>query len=139
MKDKIFLDTNILVYCFDSSDRVKKEKATQILENLWETSNGVLSFQVLKEFFVTVTAKLPEKMDFKSAKAAILDLFSWNIYMEDRSSLEKTLEIVQKYHLSFWDANIISAAILSQCNKIYSEDLRHDQVIEGVQIINPLL
>ncbi|MBI3606254.1 MAG: PIN domain-containing protein [Nitrospirae bacterium] len=139
MKNKIFLDANILVYCFDSSDRVKKEKATQILENLWETSNGVLSLQVLNEFFVTVTAKLPEKMDFNSAKAAILDLFSWNIYMEDRSSLEKTLEIVQKYHLSFWDANIISSAILSQCHKIYSEDLRHDQVIEGVQIINPLL
>ncbi|MHB8481681.1 MAG: PIN domain-containing protein [Nitrospiria bacterium] len=139
MNDKIFVDTNILVYCFDSSDTAKKEKAVQIMEDLWDKSNGVLSLQVLKEFFVTVTAKLPEKMDFKTAKAAVTDLFSWNLFLENRNSLEKSFELIQKYQLSFWDANIISAAILSECNKIYTEDLRHNQVIEGVRIINPLL
>ena len=139
MSDKIFVDTNILVYCFDSSDMIKKEKAVRILERLWESSSGVLSLQVLKEFFVTVTAKLPEKMDFKSAKTAVTDLFSWNLFMESRDSLEKSFEIIQKYQLSFWDANILSAAILSDCNKIYTEDLQHGQVIEGVQILNPFL
>lgn len=139
MNDKIFVDTNILVYCFDSSDMIKKEKAVGILENLWESSSGVLSLQVLKEFFVTVTAKLPEKMDFKSAKTAVTDLFSWNLFMESRNSLEKSFEITQKYQLSFWDANIITAAILSDCSKIYSEDFQHGQVIEGVQILNPFL
>ena len=139
MSDKIFVDTNILVYCFDSSDMIKKEKAVQILESLWESSSGVSSLQVLKEFFVTVTAKLPEKMDFKSAKSAVTGLLSWNLFMENRNSLEKSFEIIQKYQLSFWDANILSAAILSDCNKIYTEDLQHGQVIEGVQILNPFL
>ena len=139
MNDKIFVDTNILVYCFDDADPAKKKKAMQIMDGLWETSKGVLSLQVLKEFFVTVTEKLANKMDFRDAKAAVIDLLSWNIFYETRSSLERTFEIIQKHHLSLWDANIISAAILSDCNTVYSEDLQHNQTIEGVRIINPLL
>ena len=139
MNDKIFVDTNILVYCFDDADPAKKKKAIQIMEGLWEASKGVLSLQVLKEFFVTVTEKLANKMDFRDAKAAVIDLLSWNIFYETRSSLERTFEIIQKHHLSLWDANILSAAILSDCNTVYSEDLQHNQTIEGVRIINPLL
>ena len=139
MNDKIFVDTNILVYCFDDADPAKKKKAMQIMDGLWETSKGVLSLQVLKEFFVTVTEKLANKMDFRDAKAAVIDLLSWNIFYETRFSLERTFEIIQKHHLSLWDANIISAAILSDCNTVYSEDLQHNQTIEGVRIINPLL
>ena len=139
MNDKVFVDTNILVYCFDDADPAKKKKAMQIMDGLWETSKGVLSLQVLKEFFVTVTEKLANKMDFRDAKAAVIDLLSWNIFYETRSSLERTFEIIQKHHLSLWDANIISAAILSDCNTVYSEDLQHNQTIEGVRIINPLL
>jgi predicted nucleic acid-binding protein len=139
MNDRIFVDTNILVYCFDDADPAKKKKAILIMEDLWETSKGVLSLQVLKEFFVTVTEKLPDKMDFRDAKGAVLDLLSWNIFYETRSSIEKTFEIIQRYHLSLWDANILSAAILSDCHKVYSEDLQHNQTIEGVRIINPLL
>ena len=139
MNDKIFVDTNILVYCFDDADPAKKEKAIQIMEGLWEPSKGVLSLQVLKEFFVTVTEKLANKMDFRDAKAAVIDLLSWNIFYETQSSLERTFEIIQRHHLSLWDANILSAAILSDCNTVYSEDLQHNQTIEGVRIINPLL
>lgn len=139
MNDKIFVDTNILVYCFDDADRTKKKKALETIERLWDASQGVLSLQVLKEFFVTVTEKLPSKMDFQDAKAAIMDLLSWNIFHETRSSLKKTLEIVQRHHLSLWDANIVAAAILSDCNTLYTEDLQHNQSIEEVRIVNPLL
>lgn len=139
MNDKIFVDTNILVYCFDDADPAKKKKAIQIIDELWETSKGVLSLQVLKEFFVTVTEKLATKMDFRDAKAAVMDLLCWNIFYETRSSLEKTLEIIQRHHLSLWDANIISAAILSDSATVYSEDLQHNQTIEGVRIVNPFL
>jgi predicted nucleic acid-binding protein len=139
MNDKIFVDTNILIYCFDDADPTKKKKAVQIMDELWDTSKGVLSLQVLKEFFVTVTEKLANKMEFRDAKAAIMDLLSWNIFYETRSSMEKTLEIIQRYRLSLWDANIISAAILSDCATVYSEDLQHNQTIDGVQIVNPLL
>lgn len=139
MSDKIFVDTNILVYCFDEADPLKKKKALQIIEDLWESSRGVLSLQVLKEFFVTVTEKLPNRMDFRDAKRIVTDLLSWNIFYETRSSLDKTFEIIHRYHFSLWDANILSAAILSDCHKVYSEDLQHNQTIAGIQIINPFL
>lgn len=113
MSGKIFVDTNILVYCFDSADPEKKKRAGQIIEQLWENSNGALSLQVLKEFFVTVTGKLTTKMPFRDARAAVLDLLSWDVFYENRASFEKTLEIVQKHRLSFWNANILSSAILS--------------------------
>ncbi|MBI3597218.1 MAG: PIN domain-containing protein [Nitrospirae bacterium] len=139
MRGKIFVDTNILVYCFDSADPTKKKRANQVVEQLWEGSNGVLSLQVLKEFFVTVTGKLATKMTFRDARAAVLDLLSWDIFYENRASLEKTFEIFQRHHLSFWDANILSSAILSGCDRIYSEDLQHSRTIEDVKILNPFL
>ena len=139
MNGKVFVDTNILVYCFDDAEPMKKKKAVQVMEELWESSRGVLSLQVLKEFFVTVTGKLSLKIDFRDAKAAVLDLLSWNIFYESQSSFEKTLEIIQRHRLSLWDANIVSAAILSDCSTIYSEDLQHNQGIEDVRIVNPFL
>ena len=139
MSDKVFVDTNILVYCFDSANPGKKKRANQIIEQLWESANGVLSLQVLKEFFVTVTGKLPTRMTFRDARAAVSDLLSWDIFCENLASLEQTFEIVQKYHLSFWDANIVSSAILSGCNRVYSEDFQHRRIIGDVTILNPFL
>lgn len=138
-KIKTFVDTNVLVYCFDSSDPEKKERANILIEHLWNASEGVLSLQVLKEFFVTVTSKLRRKIDLQTAKSTVMALSDWDIFLEDIRSLEKAFEIVEKHRLSFWDANILSAAILSGCQQIYSEDLNHRQNIEGVRIINPFL
>lgn len=139
MSGRIFVDTNILVYCFDGSSPAKKEKANLVMKQLWDNSNGILSLQVLKEFFVIVTSKLPARMDIQTAKSAVFDLMSWTVFHENRQSLEKAFELVEKHRFSFWDANILSAAILSDCEQVFSEDLQHQQSIEGVQIINPFL
>jgi len=139
MSDKVFVDTNIIVYCFDDADLNKKKKAVEVMESLWNTSNGVLSLQVLKEFFVTVTKKLSPKMDFKEARSATIDLLSWNVFLETSDSFEKALEIAEKYRLSFWDANILSAAVLSGCHQLFTEDMQHNQVIDGAKIVNPFL
>jgi len=139
MSDKVFVDTNIIVYCFDDADLSKKKKAVEVVESLWESSSGVLSLQVLKEFFVTVTRKLSPIMDFKEARSATIDLLSWTVFLETADSFEKTLEIVEKYRLSFWDANILSAAVLSDCHHLFTEDMQHKQIIDGVEIVNPFL
>lgn len=139
MNDKVFVDTNIIIYCFDDADLDKKKTAVQVMESLWECSNGVLSLQVLKEFFVTVTKKLSPSMDFCEARSATIDLLSWNVFLETGDSFEKALEIVEKYKLSFWDANILSAAILSDCHQLFTEDMQHNQIIDGVKIVNPFL
>lgn len=139
MRGKTSIDTNILVYCFDASEPEKKKKALKTIDELRETSSGLLSLQVLKEFFVTVTEKFPQKMNIRDAKTAVIHLLSWESFFETRSSLEKSIDFVQKHRFSFWDANILSAAILFHCRQIYSEDFQHHQTLEGLQIINPLL
>ncbi|MFQ5588980.1 MAG: PIN domain-containing protein, partial [Nitrospiria bacterium] len=125
--------------CFDDANLDKKKKAVALMESLWESANGVLSLQVLKEFFVTVTKKLSPAMDFAEAKSATIDLLSWNVFLETGDSFEKSLEIVEKYKVSFWDANILSAAILSDSHQLFTEDMQHGQIIEGVKIVNPFL
>lgn len=139
MNDRVFIDSNILVYCFDSANPPKKAKALSIIEELWGTSSGVLSLQVLKEFFVTVTEKLSDKMDYTTAKATVIDLLTWNMHYESPASFKKALDIMKRYRLSIWDANIVSAAVLSGCDFLYSEDLQHRQAIESIRIVNPFL
>lgn len=95
--------------------------------------------QVLKEFFVTVTLKLANKMDSIDAINVAYDLLTWNICLETKASFEKSIDIVKKYRFSIWDAGILSSAIMSDCNVLYSEDIQNNQVIEGVRIINPFV
>ena len=139
MSGRIFVDTNVLVYCFDRSAPDKMNTAHALVNDLWDNENGILSLQVLKEFFVTVTSKLAVRMDPQSAKSAVFDLMSWTLVYEDRRSMEKAFEIAENFRLSFWDANILSAALLSNCEALYTEDLQHGQSIDGLRIVNPFL
>ncbi len=79
-----FVDTNIIVYCFDDATLIKKATALQIMEGLWNSHKGVLSLRVLKEFFVIVTRKLANKMDFQDARRVIHDLMTWNVFLETK-------------------------------------------------------
>lgn len=137
MNDRAFLDTNILVYCFDSSVPDKKRIALDLVLELWEWGKGVLSLQVLKEFFVTVTQKTVFKMGYEDARRAVEDFLCWEIIYEDRDALKMAIRVSRDYRISFWDANIITCASLGGCSICYSEDLNDGQIIEGVKIINP--
>lgn len=139
MNDKVFVDTNILVYCFDAASPQKKEKAVNLMLELWGNGRGVLSLQVLKEFFVTVTHKLALGIGYDDARRAVEDFLSWEIAQEGRKSLLFAMSISHRYHLSFWDANVIACAALSDCEICYSEDMNNDQIYEGVKIVNPFL
>lgn len=137
--DYIFVDTNIIVYCFDDANQVKKRKSIEIMEGLWDSQKGVLSLQVLKEFFVTVTRKLVNKMDFNDAKRVVYDLMTWNLFIGTKTSFIKAIEIVERYGFSIWDASVLTSAIMSNCGIIYTEDLQNNQIIEGVRVVNPFV
>lgn len=137
--DYIFVDTNIIVYCFDDANQVKKRKSIEIMEDLWDSQKGVLSLQVLKEFFVTVTRKLVNKMDFNDAKKVVYDLMTWNLFIGTKTSFIKAIEIVERYGFSIWDASVLTSAIMSNCGIIYTEDLQNNQIIEGVRVVNPFV
>ena len=135
--DKIFLDTNIIIYAYDSTAGEKYKKAKKILADLWVSGLGIVSTQVLQEFFVNVTKKNPNPLNIKLAKEIVADLLKWDVVVNDGESILKSVEIILKYKYSFWDAMIIEAAIKGGAVLLLSEDLSDGQKIKGVTIKNP--
>ena len=137
MKDKTFFDTNILVYSFDATNQEKYEVASGLVIQAFQKGLGVISTQVLKEFYVTVTQKIPQKMDMDDAEQAIRDFSLWTVVETDVSLILKAIDIQRHYKFSFWDAMVVAAAKVSTCTNMLTEDLSHDTFVDDVHILNP--
>ena len=137
MPAKIFVDTNVLVYTRDASEPRKQKQALDWMTYLWSTKTGRLSFQVLNEFYVTVTEKLDPGLDTRSARNDVLSFLTWEPIPVDVRVIEGAWRLQDNYHLSWWDALIVSAAQASGCHYLLTEDLREKQKMENVTIINP--
>ncbi len=137
--DKVFLDTNIMVYAYDVSANEKHKIASEIMIDLWNSGLGILSTQVLQEFFVNVTKKIPRLLNAKKAKDIVKDFLKWDVVVNDGESILDAVEIHLKYKYSFWDSLIINAAVKSGAALLLSEDLSDGQKIEGVTIKNPFV
>jgi predicted nucleic acid-binding protein len=135
--DKIFVDTNVLVYGYDTSAGEKHRKASATLKDLWDSGRGVLSTQVLQEFFVTVTRKLPKPMAPDDAETIVGDLLKWDVAVIDGVAILEAIDLHKVHGYSFWDSLILAAAIKEGCTILLSEDLSSNQVIHGVTIKNP--
>lgn len=140
MNEVSFVDTNILVYAYDSSSGIKHIIAFNLMNNLWTSRSGILSTQVLCEFFVTVTKKIQNPIPVNQAKLIIKDYISfWPIINISQDMIIEAIDATESYSLSFWDALIWSAARNFGAMRIYTEDLQHQLVIDSVQFINPFL
>ena len=139
MTDKVFVDTNILVYAHDLDASVKHDQAAEIVGQLWESRNGVLSTQVLQEFYVTLTRKVSSTLSKLQARKLVQKYSNWQVVLNDSAIISQASEIEESYNLSFWDALIISAAYSQNVPMILTEDLTHGQIIEGILIENPFL
>lgn len=137
MSGKIFLDTNILIYAHDIDAGGKHKIALKIVKDLWEKRTGVLSNQILQEFYVNVTKKIPRPLTRLEAREIIRSYACWNKKETTPMSVIRASEIEEKYCISFWDALVIVAAYEANVDKILTEDLNSDQIIEGVLIENP--
>jgi predicted nucleic acid-binding protein len=134
---KIFLDTNVIIYAYDNSAGVKHEIARQIVADLWTSGQGLLSTQVIQEFYVNVTRKIPKPLAIDLAREIIVDFIKWDMVVNDGDSILDAIAIQQRHKFSFWDAMIISSAVSGGADMLYSEDLSHGQTINGVAIVNP--
>ena len=139
MSDKIFVDTNILVYAHDIDAGMKQKTAKRIISELWESRSGLLSTQVIQEFYVTLTRKIPKPLKRAAARGIIRTYFSWEVIIIEPSQILHAIEIEDRYKLSFWDALVVSTAFAGNTGTIVTEDLNHGQIIEGVRIVNPFL
>lgn len=134
---RVFLDTNIIIYAYDVSAGDKHEIAKKIMIDLWDSGSGVLSTQVLQEFFINATQKIPKPLDIERAKEIVNDFLKWDVVINDGESILEAIEIHKKHKYSFWDSMIIRAAISSGCVTLLSEDLSDGQNIGSIKIKNP--
>lgn len=132
-----FIDTNVLVYAHDRSVRRKRTEAQQLLRNLWQSGEGCLSIQVLQEYYVTVTRKVPTPLLPEQAKDIISHLARWRMHSPTVADILEAINIQSRHEISFWDAMIIQSAIRLKCEKIWSEDLNAGQLYAGVTVDNP--
>ena len=138
MSASIFLDTNILLYSI-STEPAEQPKKAAALRLLGRIDAGV-SVQVLQEFYVQATR--PTRTDRLPHELAVGLIHSWTRFAVQPVTLEvltAAFDIKQRYRLSYWDSAIVAAARLIGCQELYSEDMGHGTVLDGVRLINPFL
>src|SRR5579863_6544230 len=136
MSDRTFVDTNVLIYAHDVDATAKHDVARSVLRELWKTRTGVLSVQVLQEFYVNVTQKISSPL---SKDLARLVVSSYAIWCAETGPAEVALafRIEDESRIGFWDALIVSSASNNGATRILSEDLNAGQRIAGILIENP--
>lgn len=140
MNDKFFIDTNIIVYTFDQSDRKKQKLSKEIIIQAIENSTGIISYQVIQEFLNISTTKFKSPLSILDCQRYVNTILE--PLCEVFSSIElyhQALDIMERWQYSFYDSLIISAALKAECKIIYSEDLQHKQKIRNLTIINPFI
>ena len=133
---KVFLDANILVYAQDHDSPAKRRRSREVIAALAESGTGVISTQVLQEFYVTVTRKLGVAP--LTAKRVLQTFKMFEIVQASPALMEDAIDCSILNTMSFWNALIVAAAASSGCVIVYSENLNPDQTIQGVRIENPL-
>jgi len=137
MNAKIFIDTNILVYAFDSSEKEKQNIAQSLLNKEGTTGEISLSTQVLQEFFVIVTRKLKEPLSIDDASKTIQYFSVYPLVQINPNLILKAIDRHQNESFSFWDALIVEAALQANCKILLSEDMQNERQIGKLKIVNP--
>jgi predicted nucleic acid-binding protein len=132
-----FVDANVLVYAFDGSAGAKKARAEALVTRLWDSGTGCLSVQVLQEFFVTITRKVPRPLPIETAAERIREFTTWPVFSPGAHDVLAAIVLQQQSRLSFWDAMVVHAAAEAGCEILWSEDLNDGQQIRGLQVRNP--
>ena len=141
MNGKVFIDTNVFVYSIDASpeQRGKLETARRIVKELIRKDQGVVSIQVLQEFYNTATKKIEVPLAANEALEYLRYMSILEIVQPDFDLIVAAIHLHQKHLISFWDALILQAAHAAGCVKILSEDLQHGFDFNGLSVENPFL
>ncbi len=132
-----FIDTNLLLYCDDRADPRKQQIALQYWSTLRRSGEGVLSIQVLQEYYRNAVAKVGLEAAFVRRRVEQHSRFQ--VVIPSVALVLGAIDLTRLVSLSFWDALLVEAARSAACELLLSEDLQHGQVIAGVRVINPFL
>jgi len=133
-----FFDTNVLVYAFDEGEPEKRKVALGLIEEHLIGGDGTISVQVLREFYSAVRRE-PQPLSDEDATAAVRRLAGFSPISEDTGMVLRAVRRTGEMSISFWDALIVEAALKSGADRLFTEDLQHGQVIEGMRVENPFL
>ena len=135
MKERSFIDTNILIYTDDANSPEKQQIAVALFKDGWNSGNLILSTQVLQEYFSACTRKLGVAVEVAQRKIELLAHLE--IISIEHADIVRAIELHRLYQYSFWDSLIFAMAQKSSCAILYSEDMQDGQKIGNVQIVNP--
>lgn len=140
MTGKALIDTNILVYAYDAAEPEKQQTALSLLEELVASDRGLISTQILSEFFVVATRKIANPLTASQAEKRVVNFCQiWPVLPLSEMIVLEAVRGVRIHSFSYWDAQVWATARLNQVQSIISEDFSHDQVVEGVRFFNPFL
>jgi len=135
MDARSFLDTNILVYADDKSAPLKQKQAIDLVARHRRAGTGVVSMQVLQEYFVTVTRKLG--VDAKIARRKVELLAEFDVAAPDVADILAAIDLHRLHGFSFWDSLIIRSAKQAGCSVLLTEDMQDTREVDGLRIFNP--
>jgi predicted nucleic acid-binding protein len=134
---RTFLDTNILLYCEDSAHVAKQRRALELVLEHRAQRTGVVSLQVLQEYFVNATRKLGLDPGLVRQKVEAYSRFE--VVEPGTADVLAAIDFHRIHRISYWDALVLHCARKSGCRVVLTEDLQHGQEIDGVRIVNPFL
>ncbi len=135
MTPRSFFDTNVLVYADDKGAPVKQRRAIELVAEHRRARTGVVSLQVLQEYFVTVTRKL--HVDPRIARRKVELIAEFDVASPDVPDILAAIDLHRLHEISFWDALVLRAAKQAGCGVLLSEDMQSGHEIDGVRIVNP--
>ena len=136
-KDRVFLDTNVLIYAYDVSEPAKQKRAQDLLRTGLRSGQTYVSAQVLGEVFVVLTRKILQPMTTSDAIAVVQGIGKLEVVEIGVLAVNLALHLVASGALSYWDALIVAAARLGGCSILFSEDMNAGQTFDTVAIANP--
>lgn len=134
-----FVDTNILLYSHDTHDVAKHRVAAKLLAELWASGTGVLSTQVLQEFYSAATRKLQLAFTPAQARQVVHDYSDWCRVETDSLLIISASELSEQQSINFWDALIVEAALRAGAVELVTEDLQNGRRFDHLTVRNPFL
>ena len=137
---RVFFDTNIVVYCFDTLEPRKQTRAKDLLAHALNNQTGVVSYQVIQEFCnVATKAKRLQLPQERILAYVNLVLQPMNQVGPSPQLIESALKLRTEHSFSFYDSLVIASAQQAKCQVLYSEDMQHMQRVSSLQVVNPFL
>ena len=140
MNDRFFLDTNLFVNSFQADSATKTEIATDLIASALKTRKGIVSYQVVQEFFQVALKKFVRPLMPPEAEQYMTTVFRplWTVQPSPGLYME-AIHIHARYRLVWYDSLIVAAAVQGECGVLFTEDLHHDLQVGSLRITNPFL